>query len=418
MDPLPIIDDDFGPLERAAAIPTGLELERCDLVTHGPPRELAGLEKMSIHACRLTPEALQRWTVGCPDLRNLDLEGVDIGGLGWKQLPCRLRSFSAHAGRLNELVDPPAVSGIVHLDLENCGLERLELLPSMPSLERISLSHNGSLRGCPDLPWSARPFRLDLDSCDLTRWPMVAGAEKVSALDLSCNRMQAWPDALDDWSGLESLRIKQCGLRRVGRSIRSLTALRELLILENPLEEWPHGLHELPALRVLLLPGCRLAEVPAAVGELSRLEVLELHRNPLRELPEEILQLRNLRRLGLWHTQLDRLPPSLSDLSRLRLLDVGYTSLTRLPDMIDLGELDSLGLCGLRRLDWEQGFEVLAGLRQVREISFTDNEFEHFDRRVMEIPGLQRININKTRVAPGAWQALREEFPNVVVWGA
>jgi len=412
-----IAENDFAPLSDAAVVPKVLHIEDCDLVAHGPHRELAGLVELNIEDGNVDGPALQRWLAVCPDLAALDVEGAALGELSWRVLPGRLQELSVRLGQLTAMMDPPATSGLRVIELTSCGLQSVELSPSLSGLERVSFAYNPGLVACPDLPWSARPFSLDLRGCGLDSWPAVSGAEKVSTLDLSFNPVGRVAQEVESWSSLSVLRMADCGLTHLDEALCELPYLRELWLKDNALARLPDGLGGLSTLRVLDLSRCQLGELPEGLAQLHGLEALLLSENPLPRVPEALLGLENLRNLQLWKTGLAGLPESLAGLNNLRQLELSYNPLKRLPDLSELPALGYLGLCGLRTLDWQQGFGRLAELSRVGTISFTNNDFETFDDRVFEIPGLQRIDVNKTGVAGGEWQRYRESFPDVTIWG-
>jgi Leucine-rich repeat (LRR) protein len=102
--------------------------------------------------------------------------------------------------------------------------------------------------------------------------------------------------------------------------------------------------------------------------------------------------MKKLRNLSLWKAGLRKLPASLHDLDCLQQLDLSYNSLTQLPKLSGLPALGYLGLCGLRDLDWQRGFDRLAELAPIK-------------------------NINKTLVDATVWQECRDSHPHLTIWG-
>ena len=167
---------------------------------------------------------------------------------------------------------------------------------------------------------------------------------------------------------------------------------------------------------MLELVRCQLQAWPEALGNLQTLEALLMSENHITRVPDSVLGMRNLRNLQLWKTGLQQLPTSLRGLEALQQLEISYNPLKTLPDFTGLAALEHLGLCGLRDLDWQQGFERLAEIRSIRNISFTNCEFEQFDPRVLAIPGLTRVDVNKTPVTESEWQKLRAAHPAITIW--
>ena len=111
------------------------------------------------------------------------------------------------------------------------------------------------------------------------------------------------------------------------------------------------------------------------------------------------------------------MPESLAGLDKLAQLDVSHNPIKTLPDLSGLPAIAHLGLCGLQELDWQQGFEQLAKLQRIRSIRFTNSKFSTFDARVLEIPGLERIDVNKTPIDAAVWRDFRANHPDVTIWG-
>ncbi|KAG5190284.1 hypothetical protein JKP88DRAFT_299393 [Tribonema minus] len=183
---------------------------------------------------------------------------------------------------------------------------------------------------------------------------------------------------------LRVLSLKGCGLRDVGDGVRTLTALRELLLERNrltalppallalkqlePTSPRPPALLALNQLEVLDLCENRIMDLPADVGALARLRQLELSGNRLELLPESICSLRqlaagvmpprrclwsahletvlatrvNLHTLTLANNLLAALPTSITALSSLKVLDVDGNRLARLPPGFGALRLEAL----------------------------------------------------------------------------
>lgn len=416
MPELEIVDNQFDALTAADPIPTHVAFEDCDLNRHAPPKPLPGLQVLETADCELDQAGLAAWLAACPDLEHLSLHGALLGDLTWDQLPPRLHSLHIHGGELHSLLGARATGGLKSISLSACKLHKVELPKSLSNLESISLAWNDQLEACPDLPWSAAPFRLDLRGCALDTWPDVEGADKIAKLDLSDNPITAIPPTISKCYSLDSLRMQQCKVSRIAAEIRELKFLKDVRLADNPLRDLPDAFGQLPSLTVLDLVRCELQGWPEALHSASQLESLGLSENQIAEVPETVSELANLRSLQLWKTGLQRLPSTLRQLRELRQLDVSYNPLERLPDLSGMPALGYLGLCGLRDLDWSEAFEQLANLQHIGQISFTNSTFERFDHRVLAIPGLTRIDVNKTPVTEDAWQALRHAHPDVTIW--
>lgn len=418
MSELELQDNDFTALrDPAAKLPRSLSIEDCDLVATAPPRQLDGVEQLDLIDCALDSTSLEQWLAACPDLKSLDIEGATLGDLTWSTFPYRLQQLYIRGGKLSSLRSPPKTCGINVLELTACGMTAIELPSSLPSCTRISLAFNDELLACPDLPWSATPFELDLRGCGLTDWPKVHGSNKVRKIDLSDNQLGGIPESIGEWHSLECLRLQDCAVATIDPAIASCKHLSELWLADNPLNELPAGVCELSRLQVLELKRCGLSFWPEPLCKLQELEALLLNENQIERVPESIVSLRNLRNLMLWKTGLRELPASLSQLKNLQQLEISYNPLTKLPQLADLPQLGYLGLCGLRDLDWPHAFDTLAALERIGTISFSNSTFATFDLRVLAIPGLRRLDVNKTRIDAAVWQECRERAAHVTIWG-
>lgn len=416
MSELEIADNDFAPLLAAESVPERLEFEDCDLNKNAPSRDLAGLKSLEVVDCTLDGEGLKRWLSACPDLEQLDLSGAQLGALSWDIVPQRLQQLHVHGGELTSLLGSPTTCGLNVISLTACKLQAVDLPKSLSNLRHIDLSWNQGLGTCPNLPWAAKPFKLELRECGLTAWPDVDGIDKVSVLDLSHNAIETVPAAIQACYSLDTLRLQACQLTTIDPTVASLQFLNNVWLKDNPLRELPAGLCELANLKVLEVVRCQLQSWPEALANVHTLETLLMSENQITQVPDSITSMRNLRSLHLWKTGLQQLPASLRGLNELQQLEISYNPLTALPELAKLPALAYLGLCGLRDLDWQQGFDRLAELQRIGTISFTNCEFERFDPRVLQIPGLTRIDVNKTPVVASEWQQLRAAHPDVTIW--
>ena len=417
MAELEITDNDFAPLMAAESVPQRLGLEGCDLVANKPPRQLNGLLELAATDCKLDLASLQVWLAACPNLTTLTLEGASLGDATWSVFPATLQRLHIQGGSLSRLLAPPATCGLQVLELSACQLQQVELPQSLPSLKHINLCFNPDLGACPDLPSSNAPFELDLRGCGLTQWPDVAGVDQVAKLDASRNAIGSVPERVRDYRSLSSLRLQHSSLTSIDAAIATLPHLTEVWLQDNPLLEVPLGLCQAPALKVLDLTRCQLSSFPESLCGRTTLEVLLLTENQIAHVPDAVQQLHNLRNLNLWKTGLQELPESLAGLDKLAQLDVSHNPIKTLPDLSGLPAIAHLGLCGLQELDWQQGFEQLAKLQRIRTIRFTNSKFSTFDARVLEVPGLERIDVNKTPIDAAVWRDFRANHPDVTIWG-
>ncbi len=124
--------------------------------------------------------------------------------------------------------------------------------------------------------------------------------EKVYKLDLSKQKLKAFP-----------------------MEVFKLYNLQELSLAKNKLEEIPAEIGTLTNLEILNLEKNKLATLPSTIGNLTNLKELILNRNEIYKLPPEIGNLLNLVKLDLWSNDIDEFPEEISKLKNtLKFLDL------------------------------------------------------------------------------------------------
>jgi len=111
--------------------------------------------------------------------------------------------------------------------------------------------------------------------------------QRLTELNLHCNKLQALPDGLGQLQQLATLKLS-----------------------DNALQQLPASMGQLRQLSSLDLSGNELQQLPDSLGKLLRLATLDLSRNALRALPASLAQA-PLTRLALRsNSQLWALPPA------------------------------------------------------------------------------------------------------------
>jgi|GEM_PF-6303661 len=146
------------------------------------------------------------------------------------------------------------------------------------------------------------------------------------------------------FANLRSLTIRAT-LRTVSPSLSQLPQLRKLDLSYNKLTAFPVEFWSLTQLESLLLDNNQIGALPEALGRLTNLKVLALNSNKLRTLPEGIGKLTRLwGTLELRHNDLEQLPSGMKYLESITGLDLSSNNFKTFPasicTMTNLTDLD------------------------------------------------------------------------------
>ncbi|MCP9263357.1 Leucine-rich repeat and calponin-likey domain-containing protein 3 [Dirofilaria immitis] len=152
----------------------------------------------------------------------------------------------------------------------------------------------------------------------------------IISADLSDNRFVHLPLCICEMCSMETLRVRNTGLRSIPSAVQLLQSLTYLDLSGNQLINIPSALFSTP-LQILLLTGNRLEYIPREIRQLSNsLRELDASCNKLKSLPADITLLKLLRVLNVRDNQLTHLPSEFSRLE-LRVLDISQNKLSELP---------------------------------------------------------------------------------------
>ncbi|EJD73843.1 hypothetical protein LOAG_18764 [Loa loa] len=133
----------------------------------------------------------------------------------------------------------------------------------------------------------------------------------IISADLSDNRFAHLPLCICEMCSMETLRIRNTGLRSIPSAVQLLQSLTYLDLSGNQLMNIPSALFSIP-LQILLLTGNRLEYIPREIRQLSNsLRELDASCNKLKSLPADIALLKSLRVLNVRDNQLTHLPSGL-----------------------------------------------------------------------------------------------------------
>lgn len=131
--------------------------------------------------------------------------------------------------------------------------------------------------------------------------------------------------------GARTLYLGNLQLKKLPKTIASLTQLRTLYLDNNQLKELPEAIASLTQLQWLDLNNNQLTQLPEAISSLIQLQWINLSNNQLRELSDAIASLAQLQTLNLSNNQLTELPETIASLTQLQLLNLHNNPLN--PDL-------------------------------------------------------------------------------------
>lgn len=263
----------------------------------------------------------------------------------------------------------------------------------------------------------------------LNRLPNEAPGLNIDRLALTKSRLQALPDEIRYFQGIQKLLIGRDffsildeplhSLRYLPESICNLINLTELDVSSCELEELPESFHHLINLQELSLNNNHLDHLPESFGNLTRLIYLDLSHNDLEKLPESFGNLTNLGNdpdhgfdiessdLDLKDNCLEELPESFGNLVHLHMLELDHNQLRKLPQsFVNLADLVRLNLSSNYLQALPSTFEDLANLIR---LDLSSNEFKQFPSEVVQLTDLDTLDLsdNKLESIPSEIASLR-----------
>lgn len=127
---------------------------------------------------------------------------------------------------------------------------------------------------------------------------IAAGPDSVYQLDLSKQKLTAFPEEILQFTKLRSLNLEKNKITELPPNFK-FPELRVLNLNKNKFTSFPASLCQTPSLRELRIGKNDISEIPECIGGIKNLITLDLWFNPIEILPESLTQLRNLRSLDL-----------------------------------------------------------------------------------------------------------------------
>ncbi|KAF5901334.1 PH domain leucine-rich repeat-containing protein phosphatase 2, partial [Clarias magur] len=233
----------------------------------------------------------------------------------------------------------------------------------------------------------AHTYYVNFDTlAEYQRWHRQASkvvSQTISLVDLSCYSLEELPEYLFYSQDVTHLNLRHNFISLEGPgglcNFNRFTQLKSLNLSHNRLGAFPEAVCELQTLSELNLSCNGLGSVPARVGNLQSLQTLSLDGNLLSSLPNELGDLVQLCSLGLSFNSFPHIPAVLERLSAVdRLLMAGnrvealeLCSLLRMSHVRNI-DLRLNGLCKVKS-------ETLEPIKQLIQLDLRDNRLTELD---------------------------------------
>ncbi|RZK26061.1 MAG: TIR-NBS-LRR class disease resistance protein [Flavobacterium sp.] len=253
--------------------------------------------------------------------------------------------------------------------------EELEGIGSLTNLRSLSIQ-SCSLIFCPDFFKTLKALQT------LTfKWNVINHSEKSSF---------AFPESLYQLPELQELTIWRT-LSEIP-SLKNLSKLQVLNLVDNDLKALPEGLADLKYLTSLTLSSnSQLSNIDYTWEKLQSLETLDLSKNNIKRYPEGLQRLSNLKNLNMANNKFSKMPPLQKETYRLKLLLLDGNLLDNLPENISSYrslEVLSANYCGLNSLPVDFGL-----LSNLRVLNLERNHLKILPKEIGENQGLATINL-------------------------
>ncbi|XP_019639698.1 PREDICTED: malignant fibrous histiocytoma-amplified sequence 1 homolog [Branchiostoma belcheri] len=244
---------------------------------------------------------------------------------------------------------------------------------------------------------------LKLSQCQLAQVPRsLANLKDLEILDLSHNRLvtlPSWPIRL--MPCLKSLNVSHNKITVIGRVVKTLRALNALDLCYNDIEEIPFEILEMESLEAFSCSNNKIQVLPPLdpANVSQNIEFVDLSNNKICEGPSSLLLIRTLKTLLLGGNQITTLPSDL-DLNNLspmlRVIDLSDNRLKDIP----------LPLCflpSLEELDLKQNKinTISANVRSCKSLSVLDvsrNRLNEIPSHVTGLPSLVEIHASNNQI--------------------
>ncbi|KAK6187545.1 hypothetical protein SNE40_005543 [Patella caerulea] len=250
----------------------------------------------------------------------------------------------------------------------------------------------------------------------------------VRGIDLTKNDFKgnAFPDMIEEMSGLRWLRLSNTQLDSLPKHLAKLNKLEDLTIKNNSISTLGSFLPNLQALSKL---NCRYNKitdsgVPAELFDLSELSVVDLSHNELTDVPPQLENAKSVLVLNLSHNQIEMIPNQLFiNLTDLVFVDMSNNCLETLPpQMRRLTDLRTLILnnnplihAQLRQIPALSALQTLhmrntqrsisnipiglEALTYLQDVDFSHNDLPRVPEPLYKLSSLKRLNLSNNQIS-------------------
>ncbi len=246
---------------------------------------------------------------GMPNLDNFSLEGNPL------QMPLRrlLQEGTSYVFAYLSLFLHAKQTGL--LDLSNMGLATMPLEADLTNITTCLLAHNLLEQSPNSLAQALHIVHLDLSNNGMERLDgsMMVGFTKLQVLNMAGNKLPGLCRRIGQMHNLRSLHLSHNKIQELPSTISSLTALQVLDLSNNGLESMPPTIAGLTLLADLILEHNNLSGLPRELGKMVGLNILRCRGNNISRLPD-CFETMNLRVIDFTHNPIAALPYSLGSL--------------------------------------------------------------------------------------------------------
>lgn len=276
-----------------------------------------------------------------------------------------------------------------------------DVILSLENLEELVLDENPNI----DLTHTFEQIKhlpnlkgLSLANCGLNKIPDNISELSITELDLSANLINSFPEGIKKMRELIYLVLFDNKLSDLQFSTSDLPKLTKLNLCYNEFTIFPVSLQNLQNLKQLRIWSNKMEIIPDDISKCKKLEELNLDHNKITHLPDNfhklpsltilslddnnldpesilvLCKMQNLKKLNLRNTNISSIPKEIGDLNNIITLDLSENKdITKLPkQMTQLKALNQLGLGNLTQMDWEESFDILSKLPNLRAIGLYD----------------------------------------------
>ena len=214
----------------------------------------------------------------------------------------------------------------------------------------------------------------------------------LTVLALVDNQLTSIPESIGNLTNLTYLYLYNNQLTSIPESIGNLTNLIELYLGNNRLTSIPKSFKNLTKLKSLGVEKNQLTLVPDFICNLTNLSYLSLANNQLTSIPETIGNLTKLTKLDLqFNYQLTSIPESIGNLTNLTYLYLSATQLTLIPESIcNLTNLTNLELKNNRLTSLP---ESIGNLTNLRYLDLDDNALTSLPESIGNLTNLSTLRL-------------------------